>query len=201
MPLLFKTWVEFFHSKAQEDGPYKSLTEGSFDPFNAATRRHTDNRQLLFSSVLASRYNFFLFTGANKTIQMVHSIILVSPTLGEEPILVGIQGNRAVSPIRAIPTTSTIVQIRNRRGTAMVDARWKMPSMDQFLEVTSEDEFESLTAEADAIIEPETDFVDLPNHTMTHPIIFRTLGGGRRNACKGRRLQNRPSAPLDSQGS
>jgi hypothetical protein len=40
MPLLFKTWNEFFRSKAeaQEDGQYKTLTEGSFDPFNAVMR-------------------------------------------------------------------------------------------------------------------------------------------------------------------
>jgi hypothetical protein len=38
-------------------------------------------------------------------------------------------------------------------------------------------QFEALSAESDATIEPNTDFEDLPNQSMTHPIIFKMLGG------------------------
>jgi hypothetical protein len=43
MPLLHKTWNEFFDAKALEEGPFKTLANGSFKPFNDATRRHLEN--------------------------------------------------------------------------------------------------------------------------------------------------------------
>jgi hypothetical protein len=35
--------MEFFQAKALDEGPYKMLAEGSFDPFKGATRCHIDN--------------------------------------------------------------------------------------------------------------------------------------------------------------
>jgi hypothetical protein len=62
--------------------------------------------------------------------------------------------------------------------------------MDQFLEVKTGDEFEDLTANHDTKIEQDTNFVDLPNHAMTHPVIFRSLSRGWRNASKRGWTQN-----------
>jgi hypothetical protein len=65
MPLLYKTWNAFFDAKAQEeDGPFQTPANGSFKPFNAATRRHLESPGNLLSSIVASRYNFFLVAGA-----------------------------------------------------------------------------------------------------------------------------------------
>ncbi len=133
MPLLHKTWNDFFDAKANEEGPFKTLANGSFDPFNSATRRHLDSAGMLLSSVVASKYNFFLIAGADRNIQLVHSLILVSPSLGENPILLGIQGNRAVSPLKVISTDPIITKIRKSRGAGRADKRWTMPSMEQFL--------------------------------------------------------------------
>jgi hypothetical protein len=94
MSLLFKTCNEFFRSKAQEDGQYKTLTEGSFDPFNATARQHLNNRHLLHLSIITSCYNVFILAGPNKMVQMINSLIfLVSPSLGDDPILLGFQRN------------------------------------------------------------------------------------------------------------
>jgi hypothetical protein len=87
MPLLHKTWTEFFQAKALEKGPYKTLAEGSFDPLNAATRRHINNISLLQLSIISSRYDFFLFSVGSKNVQMVHIVILVSLSLGDGPVL------------------------------------------------------------------------------------------------------------------
>lgn len=49
--------------------------------------------------------------------------------------------------------------------------------MAQFLSAASPEVFEGLVGEKDSAIESETDFVTLPNHVMTHPLMFTTLDG------------------------
>jgi hypothetical protein len=109
------------------------LVEGSFDPFNAARMRHVDHVPFLQSSVVSGQYIFFLVTWKTKTLQMIHSVILVSPSLGKPAVLMGIQGNRAVSPIRVIPSKDMTAAIRKKRGTTTSNVRWIVPNMDQFL--------------------------------------------------------------------
>ena len=98
MPLLYKTWNEFFDAKASEGGPFQTLVNGSFEPFNAATRRHLGSSASLLSSIVASKYNFFIVAGNDQNIQVIHSLILVSPALGDDPILLGYKETEPCHP-------------------------------------------------------------------------------------------------------
>jgi hypothetical protein len=64
MPVLHKTWTDFFQEKNEEHGPFKTLSKKLLDPFKAATRRHLDSVDRLQTSIISGRFNFFLITGS-----------------------------------------------------------------------------------------------------------------------------------------
>jgi hypothetical protein len=113
MPVLRKTWTDFFAEKNEESGLFRTLSKKSIDPFNAATRRHLDSAECLLTSLVSRRYNFFLIARSGRNVQLIHSAILFSPSFGNDPIIMlGIQGNRVTSPLRVIPEDAVIKGIR-----------------------------------------------------------------------------------------
>jgi hypothetical protein len=54
---------------------------------------------------------------------------------------------------------------------------WKIPMIVQFLDAIDADDFEKLLGQKETKIDPSTDFIKLPNHVMTHPLLFTALQG------------------------
>jgi hypothetical protein len=177
MPLQYTTWTEFFQARLEENGSYGKLSESPITPFNDATRSHTENPDGLRLSVASNKFNFILATGPEKTVLLVHSAVLISQSIGKSPIIVGIQGNRSTSPFRVIPAEAATTEARTGRTTASSNARWKVPSLAQFLEAGTEKEFLGLRAIKDDDKENELDFSQLPNHVFGHPAILSPLEG------------------------
>jgi hypothetical protein len=65
-----------------------------------------------------------------------------------------------------------------------LDLRWRVPTLDQFLETRTEDDFAQLQAKTGAMISEETDFTHIPRHLFTHPSVFLMLGGKRNSPAK-----------------
>jgi hypothetical protein len=53
----------------------------------------------------------------------------------------------------------------------------EMPTVEQFLDVIDVINFGKLSGQKDTKIDPSIDFIELPNHVMTHPWLFTVLDG------------------------
>ncbi len=163
MPLLYNTWTEFFQAKLEENGSYGELSESPISQFNDATKSHVGNPDRLRLSVASNKFNFILVTGPDKSVLLVHSAVLISQSVGKSPIIVGIHGNRSTSPFRVIPAEAATTAARTGRARASATARWKVPSLTQFLEAGTEKEFLGLRAIKDNEDKNQLDFSKLPN--------------------------------------
>jgi hypothetical protein len=99
--------------------------------------------------------------------------------LGDDPILLGIQGrNRAVSSLRVLPIDPIVSKIRSlARRVARTEEQWNMPTIKHFPDIIDADKFENLSLTRGIDIDATTDFAKLPNHVMTHTLFLTTLGG------------------------
>jgi hypothetical protein len=89
----------------------------------------------------------------------------------------GIQGNRVSSPLWVIPEDAVIKGIRKSGGSRSFNLRWTIPTLKQFLKTLDERGFDMLSPDPKAKLKPEMNFIDLPNHIMTHPFVFEALDG------------------------
>lgn len=55
------------------------------------------------------------------------------------------------------------------------DARWIIPTLKQFLDTNSGEEFEALQVEEGTEIKEDLDFTNIPQNLFTHSLIFFTM--------------------------
>jgi hypothetical protein len=116
---------------------------------------------------------------------MVHAAFLVPQGITEDPILIGVQGDRSSSPFQIIPQDAITIAVRAWNGTKKANERWTSLTLDQFLALELEDDFENLRAEEGAEITEELDFTRMPRHLFVHPFFFGTLEGKGTSSAKG----------------
>jgi hypothetical protein len=178
MPTLkYNTWDDYYRAKRDEGGAFEQLFEAKMGVFNETTLDHLNDSRALKLTIASHKASFILLPGTEKSLQLVHNVMLVPQGLGQDPLVICTQGNRSTSPFQVIPLDLITNATRSRRGTPKSDLRWTIPTLDQFLETGSEDEFSKLQAETGTTIIDETDFTHIPRHLFTHPLVFLTLGG------------------------
>jgi hypothetical protein len=184
MPLKHNTWTGFYREKRDEGGAFGDVFLERMTIFNETTLSHLNDPNSLKLSVVSNTFNFLLIPGPDKTIQLVHNIMLVPQEIGKDPVMICTQGNRSTSPFQAIPYSLICSSVRNRRGTDKTNLKWTWPTMEQFLQTSSEQEFEELQAKKGTKITDESDFTSIPRHLFVHPLVFLTLDG--RGACSAK---------------
>ena len=172
----YTNWKDFYRAKHLEGGTFQDLFDSSVQAFNETSLEHLNDSKSLKLTVASSRFNFVLLPGIDKSVNLVHSTILVPTGMFEEPVMIGIQGSRATSPFQAIPLEPITKAIRRGR-TSKTSEKWTPPSLDQFLALSCEEDFESLKAEKGVKITEEFDFSSIPCHLFIHPFIFSLLNG------------------------
>jgi hypothetical protein len=143
--------------------------------FNERTPDNLNNPNALKVTIASSKFNFLLLPQPNKTLQLVHNIMLVPQGLGQDPLMICTQGNQSMSPFQVIPHELIMTAIQNRRGTMKSDARWIIPTLKQFLDTNSGEEFEALQVEEGTEIKEDLDFTNIPQNLFTHSLIFFTM--------------------------
>jgi hypothetical protein len=68
----------------------------------------------------------------------------------DKPVLIGIQGSSTTSPFQSIPIKPIMEAIQMKWMTQMTNKVWLVPSLEQFLASSSEEDFEGLKAEKGA---------------------------------------------------
>jgi hypothetical protein len=172
----YNTWKDFYHDKHLEGGTFRELFDSSVTTFNKTSLDHLNDSKTLKVTVASSRFTFILLPGQDKKVNLLHSAILVPTGTFEEPVIIGIQGSRSTSPFQVIPLDPITRAIRTGR-TSKTSEKWTAPSLDQFLALTSETEFEELKAERGTEITEDMDFSRIPCHLFIHPFIFSLLDG------------------------
>ena len=93
MPFKYNTWNDFYHAKHAEGGNYRALFDSKVKSFNDASLNHLNDPNALKVTVASSRFHFILLPGTDRTVNLLHSAILVPQGIAEEPIIIGIQGS------------------------------------------------------------------------------------------------------------
>jgi hypothetical protein len=67
--------------------------------------------------------------------------------------------------------------MRTGRLTTLANNKWKLPSIEQFMEAKSGKEFKELKAKLGEETTDELDFKLIPNHVFTHAFVFYAMEG------------------------
>lgn len=140
MPSPITDWNEYYHSKHKEGGTFLDLFESQVNSFNETTLDNLNNDQALKLAIVSSRYSFIILPGPDRTIHLLHSSILVPQGAWQEPSLIGIQGGKVISPFRSIPLDQMTKAIRSGRITQKSNEKWTVPTLEQFLTLSREQE-------------------------------------------------------------
>jgi hypothetical protein len=157
------------------------LFESKVSNLNKTTLDNLNNQPALKVTIASSRYIFIILPGPNKTIHLLHNSILVPQGVWQEPSLIGIQGGKVTLPFRSIPLDQITKAIRSGRVTQKLNEKWTVPTLEQFLALSTEKEFENLRADQGDKTKKgpkeETDFTSIPQHLFIHPHLFGLLEG------------------------
>ena len=93
MPPKYNTWVDYYRGLRDSGGPFRELFDSKISTFNEFTWDHVNNDKSLKLTIASNKYSFLLLPGANKTTNLLHNVVLVPRGFGEEPVMIGIQGN------------------------------------------------------------------------------------------------------------
>ena len=175
MPLKFNTWTKFYRDNKQEEGILRDMFDSGMSLFNETTMSHLNNNNALKLTVASSVFNFVILPRSEKSINLVHNLMLVPRGIGLEPVVVWhTQGNRSTLPFQVIPNLITTASW-SRRGKA--NRKWTVPSLEKFLEMHSKEQFDKLEAEAGVKIDKNLDFTTIPSHLFVHPLLFFEMEG------------------------
>jgi hypothetical protein len=103
MLLKHNNWTDFYRAKRDEEGPFGEVFIKTMAVFNETTLNHLNAPNSLKLTIVSNTFPFLLVPGPQKTIQLVHNIMLVPQAIGEDPVMICTQGNRSSSPSQAIP--------------------------------------------------------------------------------------------------
>jgi hypothetical protein len=164
------------------NSPLGMIKEKPLSYFDALTRNFVDNPNLFQANLGQFPQNFLVVTGPGSKVRILHSLFGVNadPDSASSAIVVGIYGANKVAPFKTITATSAVLALTppTRRGGNKKDQEpTRIPSIQQFAEVESEEDFGDLVGGAEG---EEVDVLGkYPSSHFLHPQIFMDIKGKR----------------------
>jgi hypothetical protein len=163
--------------------PLGMLKGKPFSYFNVLTRNFVGNPNLFQANLGQFPQNFLVVTGPGSKVRIIHSLFSVNadPDSASSAIVVGIYGANKVAPFKTITAASAVLaltpQTRRGGGSKKDQEPIRIPSIEQFAEAESEEDFGDLVGRAEG--EEVEVLGSYPSSHFLHPQIFADIEGKR----------------------
>jgi hypothetical protein len=191
-----ETWSSFYECNKEEIPTLQAAYEITFANYDTMTQALNQLGDELVLRTATLPHNFVILPGPTNQgkILLLHPCFAVSEP-GERPILVGVNGNRYLSPFKAFDPNDATISLKppaaaiteapristRSRPIAPNDTRenpHSIPTLRQFLEVNDDNDFRGLVGDRNGQ-EIETLAEQWPTSFLLHPEAFACLGGAK----------------------
>jgi hypothetical protein len=189
-----ETWSSFYNNNKEEIPTLQAAYEMSFENHDTMTQALNQLGDGLVLRTATLPHNFVLLPGssAQGKVFLLHRCFTVSEP-GERPILVGVNGNRYLSPFKAFDPDDATVSLKpptvvarkpkvSTRSKPVAphqppDSKHFIPTLRQFLEVEDGNHFMGLAGDGSG--QEVATLAEWPTSFLLHPEVFICLDGAK----------------------
>ena len=167
----YSPWIGWYVAQASKPGAFKDLDDEALSYLDGVAKSYlSDSSRFVTEVATSDGVNFIILAATGGSVKIVHQCFAFSEAPGKDPEIFGILGARASSPfkkvnIRTAVAPLSVPSITTRGGKEEGKEGLTIPSIEQFLETASSDEFVSRTLEKE------------PCSFWLHPFLYRQVKG------------------------
>lgn len=175
-PTTFNSWIDLYNYKRFIPGNLNTIEEKEISIFDPMTKGYLQKPERFAVNVGSHANNFILLPTTQSAVNLFHHAFTMSHLPEDPPEVFGILGSRKFSPFKQISNLDIVTNPMSSPTFATRRNKSTIPTIEQFLELSSPDDFENLEGENG---EPLTDLDKLPNSHWIHPAIYSVLKGAK----------------------
>jgi hypothetical protein len=149
--------------------------------FDALVRNYVGNGNLFQVNLGQFPQNFVVITGSSSKVRVIHNLFCANTDPGSDTAgtVVGLFGANKVAPFKSVSAASAVLALTPppRRGGNKKDPEPLLPSLKQFADVESGEEFAGLVGDAEDL--GIGTLSTYPNAHLIHPRVFVDIEGKR----------------------